>query len=265
METNMELINISILSAVVTSSISLIAFLIVRRLKLRNNNNESKIRRTKPSRTLAVLGSGGHTTEMIRLLSSLNKENYRPFSFIVASTDTTSINRLQNICMKKDNENDDKSSSSSSTKNRLELPNDDQIFKIPRAREVGQSYITSIFSTILSILSSAHIVLLKIKPDLLIINGPGTCLPIAFWTFIGRKLGLCEGKIIFCESFCRVNSLSLTGTILIKFGMVDLCLVHWQELMDTINKDYTTSTGKTKNNVKFILIDSFITHEDTSK
>jgi len=137
-------------------------------------------------------------------------------------------------------------------------PTDNEIFTIPRAREVGQSYFTSIFTTLQSIISSAHIIF-KTKPDLLIINGPGTCLPIAFWTFIGRIIGLCQGKIIFCESFCRVNTLSLTGKILVKLNMVDLFLVHWQELMDSIDETYDTGTTSTKK-TKFILIDSFLKH-----
>lgn len=134
----------------------------------------------------------------------------------------------------------------------------DETFIIPRAREVGQKYITSIFTTLFSILSSAHIIF-KTKPDILIVNGPGTCLPIVFWTYIGRLFGYCQGKTIFCESFCRVNSLSLTGKILLYCCMVDLFLVHWQELMDTIHQQYDTK----KNHVQFVLIDSFITHKDT--
>ena len=183
--------------------------------------------RTKPAKTLVVLGSGGHTTELLQLLSSLsNSNNYRPLSYIIASSDTTSTDRLEHAS----------------------IPiSHDKIIKIPRAREVGQSYFTSIFTTLYSLIYSAHIVLIQSRPDLLIINGPGTCLPIAFWTFIGRVLGICEGKIIFCESFCRVTSLSLTGRILRTSGIVDLFLVHWEELVSSYGKNC-------------ILIESFIRH-----
>ncbi len=223
----------------------------------RTNDKVKTTKRVKPSRTLAVLGSGGHTTEMIRLLSSLSKQNYKPLYYIIASTDTTSVNRLKST---HENENDDVSSTQ---RKQFLPPLHDAIYTIPRAREVGQSYVTSFFSTILSILSSAHIVLLETKPDILIINGPGTCIPIAFWTCVGRIFGICEGKIIFCESFCRVNSLSLTGKILLKFRMVDLFLVHWQELMDTIKKNYIDDQGTYKH-VEFVLLDSFIKHGDDS-
>jgi len=115
---------------------------------------------------------------------------------------------------------------------------------------VGQSYFTSIFTTIYSILYTAHIVLIQTQPDLLLLNGPGTCLPIALWTFIARVMGLCQGNIVFCESFCRVKSLSLTGNILRKMGIVDLFLVHWPELLDKRKKDEKD----------MVLIDSFIRH-----
>ncbi len=229
------------------------------RLKRPKNSDDTQTPKLKPSCTLAVLGSGGHTTEMIRLLSSLNKDHYQPFYYIVADTDTTSVKRLNNVHeqakMKMEDENKKKCQEYT-----MIPPNHTHIFKIPRAREVGQSYITSIFTTIHSILSSAHIVLCKTKPEILIINGPGTCIPIAFWTYIGRMVGICKGKTIFCESFCRVTSLSLTGKILVRLKMVDLFLVHWQELMDTIDRDYCDV--KMNSGIKFLLIDSFM--QDTS-
>mmetsp|Transcript_2304 Transcript_2304/g.2762 ORF Transcript_2304/g.2762 Transcript_2304/m.2762 type:complete len:245 (+) Transcript_2304:72-806(+) len=216
----------------------------------RGEKNKKIISKSKPSRTLAVLGSGGHTTEMLRLLTSMNETHYSPLYYIVASSDTTSINRLEN----RYHSGNDKE---------LHLPHYEHIYRIPRSREVGQSYVTSIFTTLFSILSSANIVLFKSKPDLLIINGPGTCLPIVFWTYVGRNLGLFQGKIIFCESFCRVNTFSLTGKILIKFDLVDLFLVHWQELVDRYSDDYEKNSDKGfKRNMNLMLIDSFVQHDE---
>ena len=197
--------------------------------------NTSK--RTRPVKTLAVLGSGGHTTEMLRLLSSISTshhDQYQPLNYIIAATDTTSQNRID--AFQKITPNSP--------------PPHSHIFEIPRAREVGQSYFTSIFTTLHSILYTAHIVLLRTRPDVLIVNGPGTCIPVVLWTFVGRVLGLCEGKIIFCESFCRVKTLSLTGNILWKMGIVDLFLVHWPEILEKINGG----------NDGMILMDSFIRH-----
>lgn len=226
--------------------VSFRCIIVLRQIRSASNVNVLlRRKRSKPVKTIAVLGSGGHTTEMIILLSSITShDNYQPLNYIIASTDTTSIQRLQEFRKPADENNykDDQK-----TNKHIALPPYNNIFYIPRAREVGQSYFTSIFTTIYSIIHTAHIVLIKTQPDLVLLNGPGTCLPIAFWTFIGRLLGLCEGKIIFCESFCRVKSLSLTGNILWKTNIVDLFMVHWPELLE-----------KKAGNDRMILINSFI-------
>lgn len=212
--------------------------------------------RTKGFKTLAVLGSGGHTTEMLELLSSVTDYKlFRPLFFVVSNSDTTSINRLKSI-YEKDPAHEvatnraDNNDVKPPTKNKLS--SHEKIFKIPRAREVGQSYITSIFTTIKSILYTSNVVI-QTRPDLVILNGPGTCLPVAFWAFCLRFFGFCEGKIVFCESFCRVTSLSLTGKILMKLGIVDLFLVHWEELVQSVHRN--SADGN-----KCLLIDSFIQH-----
>jgi len=234
--------------------LSIRIIIVLQRIKSNTNRSRSnkktpfKIKCNRPAKTLVVLGSGGHTAEMLRLLSSItNHDNYQPLNYIIASTDTTSQNRLE--ALRKSAENSRTSKEKSGQTLRLHVPPHNRIFKIPRAREVGQSYFTSIFTTIYSILYTAHIVLIKNQPDILLLNGPGTCLPIALWTFIARVLGLCEGEIIFCESFCRVKSLSLTGNILWKMGIVDLFLIHWPELLEKKNGDE-----------RMVLIDSFIRH-----
>ena len=48
--------------------------------------------RNSPISTVVVLGSGGHTTEMLQLLHSLSPDLYQPLTFIVAKTDTDEDN-----------------------------------------------------------------------------------------------------------------------------------------------------------------------------
>lgn len=140
-------------------------------------------RRTTPISTLVVLGSGGHTTEMLHLLKNLNAQQYQPLVFIVATTDTTSLRRVEAFGGRQP----------------------DKVYRIPRSREVGQSYISSIGTTLWSFIFAFQLVFWEIRPGLLLCNGPGTCLPIAVVTFLCRLLGLCEGQIVFVESFCRVT------------------------------------------------------------
>jgi beta-1,4-N-acetylglucosaminyltransferase len=139
-------------------------------------------RRADPMKTLVVLGSGGHTTEMLHLLKNLDPKKYAPLIYIIAKTDTTSLHRVGAFGGRQP----------------------DTICYTPRSREVGQSYVSSIATTLWSFLHAFGIVL-RIRPQLLLCNGPGTCLPIAVVTLFFRLLGLCEGNIIFVESFCRVK------------------------------------------------------------
>ena len=46
-------------------------------------------------RTGVVLGSGGHTTEMMKMVSALDKNIYTPRTYYIAQTDTFSKGRLE--------------------------------------------------------------------------------------------------------------------------------------------------------------------------
>lgn len=163
--------------------------------------------KSKPIRTLIVLGSGGHTAEMMRLMNKIDKSKFMPRMYVLADTDTTSRNRVE---------------SDESDKNWT-------IVNIPRSRYVNQSYFTSILSTIYSIIMTVPIVL-KFKPDLVLCNGPGTCIPVCFVVFMMRVCHYTNTSIIFVESICRVKTLSLTGKLLFLFA--DLIIVQWPELKE---------------------------------
>lgn len=177
-----------------------------------------RTKRKRPVSTLVVLGSGGHTTEMIRLLTCLKATRYSPLSYVVATTDTTSLDRI----------------SASSTARR-----GDAVYRIPRSREVGQSYVTSIFTTLRSFIHSICVAA-RVRPDLVLCNGPGTCLPIVVVVFLLRILGLSGGNVVFVESFCRVQNLSLTGKLL--YPIVDMFVVHWPELLQKHPRSKLVST-----------------------
>jgi hypothetical protein len=67
-----------------------------------------------------------------------------------------------------------------------------RVLELPRARRVHQSFWTAPFTTLYSLLWCLwHIVLLPSwsgQPfaDLLLLNGPGTCVPIAYSAFLLR-------------------------------------------------------------------------------
>lgn len=178
---------------------------------------------TRSLKTLVVLGSGGHTTEMLHLIKNLNPDRYGPIILVIAASDETSLNRVKAypyplpIKNKKDLVGNNSNSNSS------------QVFTIPRSREVGQSYSSSILTTAYSFFFAFWLVGFKVQPDLVLVNGPGTCIPIAYSAFFFRIIGwMVQTKIIFIESFCRVKSLSLTGKLL--YPIADLFVVCWDQL-----------------------------------
>jgi len=66
-------------------------------LQTTSDSNKDNINNMKQQqvKTMIILGSGGHTTEMIRLLQELDPKLYTPIVYVLAESDTTSIERLQ--------------------------------------------------------------------------------------------------------------------------------------------------------------------------
>eukprot|EP01035_Chromulina_nebulosa_P021516 gene21516-27861_t len=98
---------------------------------------------------------------------------------------------------------------------------------VRRSREVKQSWITTIFTSLLSLID-CFLLICRIQPDLIISNGPGTCVFLCLSAYLLKVLRIKECKIVFVESFCRVKTLSLTGKILYPF--VDEFIVQWKTL-----------------------------------
>lgn len=169
-------------------------------------------RRKQPARTLIVLGSGGHTAEMMAIVKQLNKKNYSPRFYVLASTDSTSKTKVLDM------------------EEPTTSKNDYEIIRIKRSRHVGQSYITSVLTTLQSIWQCIPLVY-RLKPDLILCNGPGTCVPICLIAFMLKVSGAIniQCKIVFVESFCRVKTVSLSGRILV--WITDCFVVQWPQLV----------------------------------
>jgi beta-1,4-N-acetylglucosaminyltransferase len=104
-----------------------------------------------------------------------------------------------------------------------------KVTRIPRSREVGQSWVTSAGTTAWATLFAASLILRE-RPGLLLVNGPGTCLPLCLVAHALRMMFLLNVKIVFIESIARTSRLSMTGKILYTCRMCDLFLVQWPEL-----------------------------------
>jgi beta-1,4-N-acetylglucosaminyltransferase len=98
--------------------------------------------------------------------------------------------------------------------NKLGPKSNISIWRVFRAREVKQSYITSVFTTLIALVQSFFIAL-YCKVDLVVSNGPGTAMPLVFSNWLLSRLFGWKSQTLFIESFCRVTSLSLTGKLLL--------------------------------------------------
>uniref|UniRef100_A0A7M4F8Z2 UDP-N-acetylglucosamine transferase subunit ALG14 n=1 Tax=Crocodylus porosus TaxID=8502 RepID=A0A7M4F8Z2_CROPO len=169
--------------------------------------------------------SGGHTTEMLRLLSSLS-QSYSLRHYVFAESDKMSEAKIRSFEEKR----------AETFTNSLVTSNVMHMFtlnRIPRSREVRQSWISSVATTLYSMCYSLPLTV-KLKPDLILCNGPGTCVPVCISALLLWILGLKKVIIVYVESICRVETLSLTGKILYYFS--DYFIVQWPALKEKYPK-----------------------------
>ncbi|KAK6048753.1 oligosaccharide biosynthesis protein Alg14 like protein [Cooperia oncophora] len=178
------------------------------------HSNHGKKKTSPRSKTVSlccVMGSGGHTTEMLELLKNLGSQ-YNPRCYVVADTDQMSEDKIFDSEKQRDS-------------------GAFQVCRIPRSREVGQSFLTAVPTTLYSFIHALRIVW-KASPDLLLVNGPGSCIPVVFAAAFFDMIRLRDTVIIYEESLCRVESLSLSGSILYFTGLADDIVVQWKQLKE---------------------------------
>ncbi|XP_044158196.1 UDP-N-acetylglucosamine transferase subunit ALG14 homolog [Bufo gargarizans] len=162
---------------------------------------------------LVVAGSGGHTTEVLRLLSGLSK-SYYPTHYVLAETDKMSEEKIHLFETSKDKTSEDPLYT---------------IHRIPRSREVQQSWSSSFLTTLQSLFYSFPLTF-RLKPDVILCNGPGTCIPVCFSALFLGVLGIKKIIIVYVESLCRVETLSLSGKIL--YHVADHFIIQWPLLKE---------------------------------
>lgn len=136
-----------------------------------------------------------------------------PRSYVLAASDTSSEPRARRA--------EEKAGASKE---------DYSFHRVPRAREVGQSWATTPLTTAWAAAVSVATVL-RLRPRLVVANGPGTCLPVCLAAALFSFLGVSPAcKVVFVESFCRVRTLSLTGRALYPFA--SRFVVQWPGLVE---------------------------------
>ena len=159
---------------------------------------------------LVILGSGGHTGEMLTLLGGLDFAQFADIRTLRAKEDDGSLRQLLTS---------------------LPKAADFTHHTILRSRRVGQSYFSSVFTTLLSLLQAIWVVLL-IRPRMILTNGPGTAVPVCYVAWgLGLVLGL-RTQCVYVESVCRVQTLSWSGKLM--YMIATTFIVQW----DSLKKQY---------------------------
>ncbi|CAL8071607.1 unnamed protein product [Orchesella dallaii] len=162
--------------------------------------------------TMIILGSGGHTKEMLKIIPSLSA--LYPRVYVGANTDPLSLDKAMKF-------------EHSKNRRQVELGNV-KFLMTYRIRAVGQRLLSVVMCSGPYAFLHAAIIVLSERPETIICNGPGTCVPFCVVGYLLTKIRVLETRIIFVESVCRVESLSMTGRILLRFANV--FFVQWQEL-----------------------------------
>ncbi|XP_037612439.1 UDP-N-acetylglucosamine transferase subunit ALG14 homolog [Sebastes umbrosus] len=207
----------AVLVAAVFTVLCVVCVFIVRLYHVVRTGSSYKPGTKGPVSVVVVAGSGGHTTEILRLMECLSAA-YTPRHYVIADTDRMSEEKICTF---------------ESSKQHSDSESQFTICRIPRSREVHQSWSSSVVSTLDALRYSLPLVF-RLRPDVVLCNGPGTCVPLCAAGLLLGILGMKKVSIVYVESICRVQTLSLTGRIL--YPMSDYFFVQWSSLRDKYPK-----------------------------
>lgn len=218
--------------------------------------------RNDPARILVVLGSGGHTAEMLAMLAKVDMASFAHRTYVVSSGDAFSAEKArafeQSVVHAQANARDQQGNGGVDTqstndapivpsrlrKQRLNQSNSSKeisvqepnfsIHVLPRARRIHQPLLTTPYTSLQTLFTGLMLLLSQPYPNLIITNGPGTGVIVVLASMILRFFNIRNAnsngsmRTMYIESWARVRKLSLSGRLLIK--VVDRFLVQWEKL-----------------------------------
>ena len=153
-------------------------------------------------KVLIVLGMGGHTSQILRLVDLIGPQNYQ---YIVGHDDRTSAKKIK-------------------------FPG--RVYKMRNPRLMKDKSLLKVMLNMFPATWSAFKILRKSRPSVIISAGPSLTIPL-FW--LSKLLGI---KTVFVESWVRVHHKSQTGKLV--YPVSDLFLVQWPSMKKTYpNAVYT--------------------------
>lgn len=147
-------------------------------------------------RLLIVLGEGGHTAELLKLVGLLG-DDY-DYHYVVSTADSLSLNQIQ-------------------------YPG--PVYSVIRPRGKHTEPVRAALRTMLASIQSIPIVF-RARPAAILSTGPAIAVPVSI---VGKLLG---ARVVFVETGSRVTALSMTGRIMYRWA--DLFFVQWPQLAETL-------------------------------
>ncbi|EQL03245.1 glycosyltransferase family 1 protein [Ophiocordyceps sinensis CO18] len=182
---------------------------------------------------LFVLGSGGHTKEMLMMMD----DGFCDFAnfhrrYLISSGDRMSLHhlldyeeQLEQLCRAADSS-----------------PGTHDTRTVTRARRVHQSLCTTPFTALLSIIDIFFVLLSppanevgrRLRyPTHILSNGPATGFLVALAAHVLKVFLIVPDdcmRFVYIESWARISSLSLTGKLLLYTGVADALYVQHQHV-----------------------------------
>ncbi|KAH6722308.1 glycosyltransferase family 1 protein [Leptodontidium sp. MPI-SDFR-AT-0119] len=215
----------------------------------------SKAPKPSVSHMVVVLGSGGHTAEMMSLLRDIDPSRYTHRTYIVSSGDSFSTGKaleIERIIQSKHSpsgKDQDQQQEPTKAGETSAKTGTWDVKTVPRARKIHQSLYTTPFSSLWCFIGCLRVLMETARtskarpfqyPDVLITNGPATAVMVVLAAMFLKFFGVApvgKMKAIYVESWARVKTLSLSGKVLLRIGVCDRFLVQWEALARRINGD----------------------------
>jgi len=204
----------------------------------------------EPTHLLIVLGSGGHTAEMLAMLDRavnesdplkrLDWRDYGHRTWVVGEGDTISAARAREFEDMATALSSQETLMAGKVKKATDAgPGKFDVLKVPRARAIHQPLSTTPVSAFKCFAGCWKVLTGQVAkgvdfPDLILVNGPATGAVMVYTSLVMRFFNVrgCvtsyKMRTIHVESYARVKKLSLSGRLLCY--VTDKFLVQWPAL-----------------------------------
>ncbi|KZL86549.1 glycosyltransferase family protein [Colletotrichum incanum] len=234
----------ALLATLLLGAISLLIFVTARHLQIQQNRlrrpvllstvtakDSTGLGLLRGAYFLVVLGSGGHTKEMLAMMEigfpnvpSMHRR------YLISSGDAMSLKHLTAF------EDDLKT-----THGENQIGTYDKHI-VARARKIHQSLLTTPFTALLSVTQIFPLLLSspfkgvrsrQQFPDIILTNGPATGFIVGLVAYLLKIFYIVPEdimQVLYIESWARIRTLSLTGKLFHLTGIADLLLVQHEKV-----------------------------------